>query len=586
MITIEAIYHRPHQNWAYAYDEQMIHLRIRAKRGECSRVECWAGDKYAWEDTNEFYDLDILASDQWFDYWQLSIKPTFQRLFYAFRLTGNNDVIWFTDQGAFSEYTNMPWRHFEFPFMHKSHLFDAPNWVRDAIFYQIFPERFANGDESLNPPNVDAWGAPPTYTNFFGGDLVGVIKNLDYLQSLGINALYFTPLFTSPSNHKYDTANYLEIDPHFGTKETLKQLVDECHRRGIRVMLDAVFNHSGQMFPPFLDLLEHGEQSRFKDWFHVKQFPLQVVEGVPTYHTFAFSARMPKFNTSNPDLRNYLLEVARYWIEEVGIDGWRLDVANEIEYDFWRDFRKVVKSISPDVYILGEVWHDAMPWLEGDQFDAAMNYPLTNAILDFFARQVIDAKGFADLIGQNIGRFQSQVHEVAFNIIDSHDTERILTLLQGNSSLLKLASLFQFTYLGTPCIYYGTEIGLDGGFDPDCRKCMIWDEAMQDLDLLQHYQFLTKLRTEYTALRFGRFRILDAQQNSRLIIYERADDDDRFIIAINADNQDLSANLSESSFVRGMYESVTTLEQINLSNEMESNILIPAYHFLILKQKI
>lgn len=582
MISREAIYHRPHRNWAYAYDEQTIHLRLRTKRGDCSHVECWAGDKYAWDRTEAFYPMHLYTSDELFDYWQLAIVPDFQRLFYCFRLHAEDDKVWFTDHGSFREYTNLPWRNFEFPFIHKSHLFASPSWVKDAVFYQIFPDRFANGDPSLSPANVEPWGGTPTYTNFFGGDLVGVIDKLDYLQELGITALYLTPIFLSPSNHKYDTADYLQVDPHFGSLETVKQLVQACHARGMRVMLDAVFNHSGKHFPPFQDVLEKGEHSKFKDWFHVKQFPLEVVEGIPTYHTFAFSAWMPKFNTSHPDVRRYLLHVAHYWLEETGIDGWRLDVANEIEHSFWRDFRDVVKSYNPEAYILGEVWHDAMPWLEGDQFDASMNYPLTNAMLDFFARKVVDGQGFADLIGNNLGRFQTQVHEVAFNIIDSHDTERILTLLNGNVAELKLTSLFQFTFLGTPCIYYGTEIGLDGGFDPDCRKCMIWEPELQNADLFKHYQFLIRLRKSYAALRTGSFRFVHSKPNSRVVVYERQDARDSFIILINAESES-SLNVLPLTIEldNGTYVDLTTSTVYSVNNG-QITLSVPNQQFMIL----
>ena len=555
MILKEAIYHRPHRNWAYAYDEHSLCLRLRTKRNDCTHIDCWAGDKYAWEQTQQFYPMELLASDELFDYWEIMLRPIYHRLFYCFRLNSSEDTVWFTDHGVFSEYTNMPWRNFEFPFIHKSNLFDSPDWVKDAIFYQIFPDRFANGDVSLNPEHTENWGDAPTYTNFFGGDLVGVLNKLDYLLELGINAIYFTPIFLSPSNHKYDTADYFQVDPHFGSLETLKELVQKCHEKGIRVMLDAVFNHSGRMFPPFVDVLENGEQSLYRDWFHVRSFPLEVVDGIPTYHTFAFSARMPKFNTGNAEVRAYLLDVARYWIEEVGIDGWRLDVANEVEHSFWRDFRNVVKSINPDAYILGEVWHDAMPWLEGDQFDAAMNYPLTNAIWDFFVRKVVDGKGFADQIGNNMGRFQKQVHEVAFNILDSHDTERILTLLGGNKSLLKLTSIFQFTYMGTPCIYYGTEIGLDGGFDPDCRKCMIWDPEKQDLDLFRHYQQLISWRKQYNVFRTGQFRFIHAENNDSIIAYERFDENDRIVIVLNADE---NSRMVELKMTPGNYKCMRT----------------------------
>ncbi|EGL82787.1 alpha amylase catalytic region [Caldalkalibacillus thermarum TA2.A1] len=233
--------------------------------------------------------------------------------------------------------------------------------------------------------------------NFFGGDLQGVIDHIDHLTELGVNAIYFTPIFEAYSNHKYDTIDYLQVDKHFGNNELLKTLVDVCHQNGIRVMLDAVFNHAGYYFPPFQDVLKHQEKSKYKDWFHLREFPIQT-EPRPNYDTFAFTPFMPKFNTENPEVKEYLLNVAKYWIEEVGIDGWRLDVANEVDHAFWREFLKVVKQAKPDAYILGEIWHNALPWLQGDQFDAVMNYPVTNAALDFFCKGETDAEQFMSRI--------------------------------------------------------------------------------------------------------------------------------------------------------------------------------------------
>ena len=220
------------------------------------------------------------------------------------------------------------------------------------------------------------------------GTLKESLNILDYLEELGINGIYFTPIFHAYSNHKYDTIDYREIDPQFGTKETLKTLIEECHKRNIRVMLDAVFNHSGYYFLPFQDLLEKGEKSKYKDWFHPHSFPLKGGER-PNYETFGFFESMPKLNTANPEVKKYLLEVSAYWIEEFDIDGWRLDVANEVDQPFWREFRKTVKNIKPDLYILGEIWHDSMPWLRGDQFDAVMNYPFTNHVFRLVASQTI-----------------------------------------------------------------------------------------------------------------------------------------------------------------------------------------------------
>lgn len=400
------------------------------------------------------------------------------------------------------------------------------------MFYQIFPERFANGDPSNDPPSVRPWGGKPAADSFFGGDLQGVIDHLDHLEALGVDAIYFTPLFESPSNHKYNTRDYMKVDPHFGTNEKLKELIDACHARGIRVMLDAVFNHAGSTFPPFLDVLEKGRESRYADWFHIREFPPAVKDGRPTYETFAFVPEMPKWNTEHPEAKAYLFNVVRHWTS-MGIDGWRLDVANEVDHRFWREFRQLVKSINPDAYILGEIWHDPLMWLMGDQFDAVMNYPFTTAVLDFVVHRKLDAQGFARQLSRLLASLPSRVHHHAFNLLDSHDTPRLLTLCGGNRAKMKLATAVQFAFPGAPCIYYGDEIGLEGGHDPDCRRCMEWDPAKQDRGLFDHYRALIRLRKRHPALRTGEFRIRSADPGGTVVAFDRFNERERLMVVLN-----------------------------------------------------
>ncbi len=534
-MLLEAVYHRPRLNWSYAYNESTIHLRLRAKKGDLTEVFAWAGDKYAWDATKELIPMTLFTSDAMFDYWECESVPLHRRLKYGFLLQKDNERIWMTESDFQTNRPENPYRLFEFPYINRGDVFTPPAWVKDAIFYQIFPERFANGDPSLNPENVLPWGGTPTPDNFFGGDLQGVIDHLDHLSELGITGIYFTPVFTATTNHKYDTEDYMAVDPHFGDAQTLKKLVDACHERGIRVLLDAVFNHSGKTFAPFVDVQEKGDASLYKDWFHIRKLPLEVIDGIPSYDAFAFEPLMPKLNTERPEVKQYLLEVAEYWIKEIGIDGWRLDVANEVDHEFWREFRRVVKRVNPEAYILGEIWHDSAPWLEGDKFDAVMNYPFTDAVLDFFVYGTIDAEGFANSIGKQLSRYPLQASEVAFNLLDSHDTPRLLTLANGDKNKLKLAALFQFTFMGTPCIYYGDEIGMDGDGDPGCRKCMEWDPEKQDRDLFSYYRRLIAIRNSHPALRTGTFNFLEAGQQGSKLAYERRLGDDVVVVLINTE---------------------------------------------------
>lgn len=523
--------------------------------------------------------MTLFTSDAMFDYWECESVPLYRRLKYGFLLQKGHERIWMTESDFQTERPANPNRLFEFPYINRGDVFIPPAWVKDAVFYQIFPERFANGDSSLNPDNVQPWGGTPKPDNFFGGDLQGVIDHLDHLTELGITGIYFTPVFTATTNHKYDTEDYMQVDPHFGDVETLKRLVDACHERGIRVLLDAVFNHAGRTFAPFVDVLEKGEASAYKDWFHVREFPLQVVDNIPNYDAFAFEPLMPKLNTENPEVKEYLLKVAEYWIREVGIDGWRLDVANEVDHEFWRDFRKVVKRANPEAYILGEIWHESAPWLEGDKFDAVMNYPFTDAVLDFFVYGKLDAEGFANSIGKQLSRYPLQASEVAFNLLDSHDTPRLLTLADGDKNKLKLAALFQFTFMGTPCIYYGDEIGMDGEGDPDCRKCMEWNPAMQDRGLFNYYRKLIEIRSSHPALRTGSFTFLEAGPQGTKLAYERSLGDDLILVLINTEE---TAQTFRVDVLERSWENLFTGEPLR-ADRGKLSLKLPAYGYAVLQ---
>lgn len=537
----EAIYHRPKDNFAYAYDEKTIHIRLRTKKGDVSSVVLIHGDPYehtenGWVTKN--VPMIVSGSDQMFDYWFAVIQPEFNRERYGFHITNGAESFIYTEKGFFEEAPKDTGYYFCFPYLNNIDVFRAPKDIKNTVWYQIFPERFANGDEKWNPSGTLPWGSTaPTPTNFFGGDLEGVIKNIDYLTELGITGIYFTPIFKAHSNHKYDTIDYLEIDPQFGDNETFKRMVQVCHEKGIKIMLDAVFNHSGFYFPQFQDVLENGEKSRFKDWFHVKEFPL-VTEPKPNYDTFAFTPFMPKLNTENPEVKEYLLEVGRYWVREFDIDGWRLDVANEVDHAFWREFRHEVKKIKPDLYILGEIWHDSMPWLRGDQFDAVMNYPFTTNILNLFAKETITPKEFVENMNTVLHMYPKNVNDVAFNLVGSHDTPRILTECKDDLRKLKLIYSIMLTFIGTPCIYYGDEIGLTGEQDPGCRKCMEWDITKQNRDLFSHVQKLIKLRKENPLLaNEGELTFIPSDYHDKCIAYTKSNGANNFIVVVNSTDQ-------------------------------------------------
>lgn len=395
----------------------------------------------------------------------------------------------------------------------------APAWVKDAIFYQIFPERFANGDKSNDPPGVEAWGGRPQSKNYFGGDLQGIIDNLDYISFLGVNCLYLNPIFWSTSNHKYHAKDYLTIDPHFGDEKVFKQLVDACHARGIRIILDGVFNHTGVDFFAFEDIKKNGQKSRYVDWYNIYSFPVASPRK-PNYEAWWGYGDLPKLMTHNPEVREYLFNVTRHWMS-FGIDGWRLDVPNEIPHPFWVAWREMVKSINPDAYIVGEIWDNAAPWLHGDQFDAVMNYRFRGACLDFFVKRNSSASQFRDTLLDILDDHPQDANFAMQNLLGSHDTERFLTLCNGNKELMTLVWAFQMTYIGAPMVYYGDEIGMTGGKDPGCRGTMVWDENKRDNNLLATMRNLIVLRNHYDVFRRGRFEPLLVDDKSGLFGFVR-----------------------------------------------------------------
>ena len=411
--------------------------------------------------------------------------------------------------------------------------FHTPDWVKHAVFYQIFPDRFANGDPSNDPASVQPWGTPPTPYNFMGGDLQGILQKLDYLQDLGVDAIYLNPIFQATSNHRYNTYDYFRIDPKLGTAEDFQNLLEEAHRRGMRLILDGVFNHCGRGFYPFHDVVENGEHSPYVGWFHVKKFPIHPYDGrkKANYESWWGIRSLPKFNTDNPQVRQFLLSVARYWIEQ-GADGWRLDVPNEIDDPtFWREFRQVVKSVNPDAYIVGEIWKDAKRWLQGDQFDAVMNYPLRDLCVEFIAKRSISAPAFANRLLRLLRRYPTEATQAQLNLLGSHDTPRWLTVCGGDVRRAMLGYTILFTLPGAPCIYYGDEIGMEGEADPHCRACFEWDRRKWNRRLYQHVRQMVALRRNSAALRTGRFDMLFAQGD--VLAYARWDDTDLFIVVIN-----------------------------------------------------
>lgn len=411
----------------------------------------------------------------------------------------------------------------------------VPYWVQDAVFYQIFPDRFANGDPKNDPPNVQPWGSPPTIRNFMGGDLRGIINKLDYLLDLGINCIYLNPIFQSPANHRYSTTDYYKIDPRLGDMRDFNALLEVAHNNGVRVILDGVFNHCGRGFFAFVDLLENQRDSAYRDWYHVKQFPVEayLTSEAKDYLAWWSINSLPKFNTSNPQVRQYLLNVAEYWIAQ-GADGWRLDVPNEIDDDeFWGEFRQVVKETNPDAYLVGEIWDQDPRWVGEGHFDGLMNYPVRKALLQVLTSGTSEVAQFASKLESNLKAYQRENAYAMYVPLGSHDTERLLSILNGDVVKAKLAYLFQFAYPGAPAIYYGDEIGMVGGKDPECRGAFPWDQRQWNAELRAWVKLLVSTRKRIPALRRGDYQHLLVDNRRRCFAFARTLGDSAVMVVMN-----------------------------------------------------
>ena len=547
-----ALLHLPYDPMAYPVGEDEIEVVFRAARADLKSVSVVYVDRYGIGLQPKETGLRRVGSDSMFDYWSGRMRLRYGRFMYHFVLSDGQSTMYYGEGGLSAEPVTPevcnPWAWcFHYPYIWRHYgADDPPAWAADAVVYQIFVDRFANGDEASDPARVDPWGARPTSCSFSGGDLAGIIGRLDYLASLGVSCIYLTPVFLAPSNHKYDTTDYYKLDPHFGDEATARRLVDESHARGIRVMLDAVFNHCGFNFGPFQDVVARGAESPYYKWFNIHDLPVRV-HPTPNYETFAMDVPdMPKLRTDNPEVRNYLISSAEYWTRSLDIDGWRLDVADDVDPGLWREFRARIRAIKPEALIVGEILHDATPFLRGDQMDSVMNYPWRELCLHYFADRTIGTDSFADDLTTLHVRYRRQVQYAIWNLLGSHDRPRFLTLCGGDVRRLLLASTFQFTYPGTPYIYYGDEIGMEGDDDPDCRRCMPWNRQEWNEELLGHYMGLARLRRRHSALRRGEFTVLMADASESPLVYARWNSrgSARSCMVIALNNSDLPATIN------------------------------------------
>lgn len=519
-----AIRHFADKRYCYAVGKGRFLIRLEAKRGDAASVTLHVQDKYLpvkYMDTRRRQVMRLACSDNYLDYYEaeIDIDVVCLRYFFEIKDTAGN-VAYYGNHDFYDQPITEIDRMFDCPQnLREEEMFVLPGWAKNKVIYQIFPSRFAADKEV---PEAEWYQAPIGHRADLKGSLRGIINHLEYIKRLGADILYMTPIFSSDSSHKYNIDDYYKIDPSFGTKEDLKELVEKAHGLGMYVILDGVFNHTGVDFFAFRDVREKKCQSKYLDWYYVEDFPLVMEWGKkPNYKTFSYAGYMPKLNLQNKETADFVIDVATYWIRECDIDGWRLDVADEISHAFWKRFRREIKAVKEDALIIGEIWHFAGDFLEGDEWDGVMNYRFYHAVLDLAASEKLGAASFVGDLNFIKGNLHKGLEGYLWNFIDSHDTARFLHSAQNNTKKQKLAAALQLLLPGMPMIYYGDEVGMDGGPDPDCRRGMLWDEGRQNKEMLHYYQTLIRIRHEYPVLTEGELAWQYAKDDAGIIYMER-----------------------------------------------------------------
>lgn len=568
-----AILHIPDTPYAYPSGKDSLNLRLRTAKGDRAEVKVRYKDRYDWTGRFQEKAMEHFAEDSLFEWFECKVSLPRNRYRYYFEITDNKGTkLWLDERGLKDTEDNMEAAAFQYAYIGESDVYMESDWLQRSVAYQIFPDRFENGDKGNDPEGTQSWGVKPTTKSMFGGDLRGIINRLDHIKKLGADLIYMTPIFSSSSNHKYNTMDYYSVDKSFGSMEDVRELIEKCHNLGMRIIFDAVFNHSGSDFFAFRDILENQTDSKYADWYHLEGFPVRTDK--VNYYTFADSIpSMPKFNISNPEVREYLLGVGKYWVKEMGIDGWRLDVCDEVDHSFWKDFRKAVKSVKEDAVIIGEIMHEASSFLKGDELDSIMNYPFKGASVDFFAKRAIDAERFSGILASSRALYMDHINRQMWNLLGSHDTQRFLTEAGEDKGRLRLAAAFQFMYIGVPYIYYGDEIGMSGGKDPLCRGCMVWDEDRQDMDLLMFFRRLIAIRKENPELVKGDLKMEVAKDG--LVAFSRRSKDERILAVFNNSDQKKKLRKGIPSRAIDLYTGDTM--------ELNGSVVILPMGFLALK---
>ncbi|MBT9695219.1 alpha-glycosidase [[Eubacterium] rectale] len=534
-----AIFHDMDKRFCYAIDKDLFVIRVQVKKDDMKEVILHYEDKYIpmeRKDTRMTLPMKKVATSQFHDYYEAQLRMNLICLRYFFEFTDmQGEKVYYGNYEFDKECITNRDRMFDCPQnLREEEMFEVPQWAANKVVYQIFPSRFA----TTQPVDKKLWyKAPITPMDDLHGNLRGIIEHLDYIKNLGIDVVYLTPIFKSNSCHKYDTIDYYQVDPSFGTTEDLKELVQKSHERGMKVVLDAVYNHTGREFFAFQDILEKGEKSKYLDWYFIDELPPRGEWGeIPNFKCFGYYGGMPKLNLKNPEVEKYITDVACYWIKECDIDGWRLDVGDEISHFFWKNFRKAIKAVKKDMLIIGEIWHYAGDFLEGDEWDTVMNYPFYLNLIDLLADEKINVSQFVQNLGYLKGRLNKKCYPLMWNLIDSHDTARFLHLCNDNKKKQHLAAAFQLLLPGMPMVYYGDEYAMPGANDPDCRRGMYWDEEYQDKEMYNWYKKLMQVRKTHACIVEGEMIETIANDDEDTIVMIRKNGEETIAMLFNCGN--------------------------------------------------
>ncbi len=544
-IIAEGLFHQtkaPH----FIFDSGQVRIQIQAIKGDLAGASLNYGSRNL--------RMNLAKSDEYFDWYRAEFPwQKGNRLAYHFVVSSGGIKKNFGDEGIGIQS--------KFIILNPEPI-SVASWPQYSVNYQIFPDRFHNGSTSNDPKGVMPWNGKPTYSNYFGGDAVGVAKKIPYLKEIGVSAIYFNPLFASPSNHRYETSDYKRVDPRFGTNDEFRKLTRLLKESGIRTILDGVFNHSATDFGPFADLTQHGEKSIYKGWYFPKSYPVKVGDP-PNYEAWFGFPSMPKLNLENQGAANYMLQIPKFWDKNAEIAGWRLDVANEVSPAFWRRFRNEVKGLGKDRWIIGEIWGDGSPWLLGDQFDSVMGYQFRDATLKFVADQTTRPSQYFDQLMKVHESYAPSISRNLMILLGSHDTPRILNLCKGNKNLAMLAATLQLTWVGSPSIYYGDEIGMEGGVDPENRRGMNWESANSKNPVLRHYKALIAARNRSKALQKGEPTLLMADDARGFLAYQRSHGVESAFVVVNRSAARVIISLS--NLPKGSYRNIFDRKLLEMS---------------------